>query len=40
MVRGWLPGPRPDARVPAAPKGEVPLVVGDLQASENTHSAA
>ncbi|MFF2222595.1 SURF1 family protein [Streptomyces globisporus] len=37
VVRGWLPGPATDARVPAAPKGEV-TVTGDLQASENTHS--
>ncbi|MFD4020726.1 SURF1 family protein [Streptomyces sindenensis] len=38
VVRGWLPGSATDARVPAAPKGEV-TVVGDLQASENTRSA-
>ncbi|EFE76383.1 SURF1 family protein [Streptomyces filamentosus] len=37
VVRGWLPGSATDARVPAAPKGEV-TVVGDLQASENTRS--
>ncbi|MEU3575853.1 hypothetical protein AMK14_07865 [Streptomyces sp. TSRI0445] len=37
VVRGWLPGSATDARVPAAPKGEV-TVTGDLQASENTHS--
>ncbi|MGW8981543.1 SURF1 family protein [Streptomyces parvus] len=37
VVRGWLPGSATDARVPAAPKGEI-TVVGDLQASENTRS--
>ncbi len=37
VVRGWLPGSATDARVPAAPQGEV-TVTGDLQASENTHS--
>ncbi|WP_432024783.1 SURF1 family protein [Streptomyces parvus] len=37
VVRGWLPGSATDARVPAAPEGEV-TVVGDLQASENTRS--
>ncbi|MFH9190771.1 SURF1 family protein [Streptomyces globisporus] len=37
VVRGWLPGSATDARVPAAPTGEV-TVTGDLQASENTHS--
>ncbi|MFG2509842.1 SURF1 family protein [Streptomyces rubiginosohelvolus] len=37
VVRGWLPGSATEARVPAAPKGEV-TVTGDLQASENTHS--
>ncbi|SBV00427.1 Cytochrome oxidase assembly protein ShyY1 [Streptomyces sp. Ncost-T6T-1] len=37
VVRGWLPGSATDARVPAAPKGEV-TVTGDLQASENTRS--
>ncbi|MFJ6613416.1 SURF1 family protein [Streptomyces sp. NPDC091289] len=37
VVRGWLPGTPSDARVPAAPEGEV-TVTGDLQASENTNS--
>ncbi|MFF8552472.1 SURF1 family protein [Streptomyces sp. NPDC015501] len=37
VVRGWLPGSAGDARVPAAPKGEV-TVTGDLQASENARS--
>ncbi|MEU4918658.1 SURF1 family protein [Streptomyces parvus] len=37
VVRGWLPGSATDARVPAAPEGEV-TVTGDLQASENTRS--
>ncbi|MFD8617826.1 SURF1 family protein [Streptomyces sp. NPDC059513] len=37
VVRGWLPGSASEARVPAAPQGEV-TVTGDLQASENIHS--
>jgi cytochrome oxidase assembly protein ShyY1 len=37
VVRGWLPGSASEARVPAAPEGEV-TVTGDLQASENAHS--
>ncbi|KOU09162.1 membrane protein [Streptomyces sp. NRRL F-2295] len=37
VVRGWLPGSASDAKVPAAPRGEV-TVTGDLQASENARS--
>ncbi|MCF3168242.1 SURF1 family protein [Streptomyces violaceoruber] len=37
VVRGWLPGAASDAKVPAAPRGEV-TVTGDLQASENARS--
>ncbi|WP_050493516.1 SURF1 family protein [Streptomyces sp. NRRL B-1381] len=37
VVRGWLPGSASDAKVPAAPQGEV-TVTGDLQASENARS--